>query len=325
MVIHIKVGTNISALFNRAASGENDIPCIINYVAGNSICTMLPLTSIIDTYMGRNYQEISELTNVQYSLGLSQFGSMFNHSHKGLTTDSFSKNNKYNTEYIRYIQTDSKNTCIGMMNLQYAGNYFECNNNTKSIGYAYTGGNDQNILPFGQYMQTSGINGTNYDGSNQLSNNIINITGDYISKFTSPITGISYYAKTVCSKKLDTYNNGNFWKTNLVGKSLTNAIKTENTGISGFIDNLVSFSTEDLYLVSKLSYYFCTSGITNRPAPIGLWEHNRDYITSGTFTEQAVQGTFLISDRFNMALRNEYCLSRICSRFSKIYRVFFNK
>ena len=98
-----------------------------------------------------------------FTLGVAQIGSTFNHSHKALS-ETYLKQKKYDeiSGAFEKIKVFTKDTCIGMMNPQFACNYFETNNAEKSIGYAYTSNNLQsNFLTYGQYSSKSGINGIN--------------------------------------------------------------------------------------------------------------------------------------------------------------------
>ncbi len=194
-------------------------PSLINYVAGNSTCTMLPLSSVV-LNRGTTYYSLT-LDDLQYEqnfiLGLQQVGSIFNHTHKQLSFDNASNTqiNNFNN-VINKIRTYEQDTCVGMMNLQYANNLFETNNIKNSVGYAYiTSGLSDNIIPYGQYIQTNGINGTNVDGKteNQLEN--IDLSGKCILT-ASPSTSIA--VSTFVSNDPTVYNNGNFWAANLSGR-----------------------------------------------------------------------------------------------------------
>lgn len=55
------------------------------------------------------------------------------------------------------MRTFKNDTCIGMINPQYACNLFELNDSTKSIGYAYINPNNS-YMPIGQYIQKFNLN-----------------------------------------------------------------------------------------------------------------------------------------------------------------------
>jgi hypothetical protein len=178
---------------------------------------MLPLSSIV-LNRGTTYYSLT-LDDLQYEqnfiLGLSQVGSIFNHTHKQLSFDNASDSQIHNfNNVINKIRTNEYDTCIGMMNLQYANNLFETNNIKNSVGYAYiTSGLSDNIIPYGQYIQTNCINGTNADGKNQLKNFILS---EKCILTTEKDTSIP--VSTFVSNDPTVYNNGNFWAANLSGR-----------------------------------------------------------------------------------------------------------
>lgn len=107
-------------------------PSLINYVGGNSTCTMLPLKNLRVNNEPLTIDKVELDQN--FILGTTQIGSIFNHSHKELTTDNASVEQitKFN-QLLTDIRTNTYDTCIGMMNLQMANNLFETNNIKNSI------------------------------------------------------------------------------------------------------------------------------------------------------------------------------------------------
>lgn len=300
-----------------------DRSSIINYIAGNSICTLLPLSNQTSENDGKRttLDNINFKLEKNFNIGICQFGSIFNHTHTNLIIDDSSTNIfwQYISGFLNDLRTFKNDTCIGMMNPQYACNLFELNDSTKSMGYAYINPNNA-YTPIGQYIQKYKLNGYNYNISETARAEGKNIIGKQIP--LSSENGVSLPLSTFYTDDSNVYNNGNFWITNLYNNPITYDVPTlwnlENT--AEILSSLTSINAENLSLVGLLSYYFSSqtkcfqynisSQITyaneNNAMPIGLWARPHKYTSNNeeTFSEKTNFSTFLCSDRYNYYIRN---------------------
>lgn len=320
--------TNIDWI-NITSEIYTDRSSIINYVAGNSICTMLPLSNqkYIDNFSNKigYLSEINFKTFKNFEIGVNQFGSIFNHNHKDLIINQDSSNIvwEYVSGYLNDLRTFKNDTCIGMMNQQYACNLFELNDATKSIGYAYINPTNS-YIPIGQYIQKYHLNGYNYEYNNLGKNDENRNNGNSIlgeSLLLNNKIGISVPLTQFYTDNSEIYNNGNFWINRLCDLKVTYNIPTlwSTTDLNEILKSLTSINAENLSLISLLNYYFSSQNIgynynisnpwnyTNPSfaMPIGLWSRPHKYTASN---EEAVEkthfSTFLISDRYNWYIRN---------------------
>lgn len=343
---------------NKAIYGENitntnntnntNFKSIVNYSAGNSIVVMFPLSSV---YMG---YEINNTINYDISLsnslllsepnlilGIAQVGSLFNHTHEGITSTRLDLDDldryKKRLEQLRKFKYD---TCIGMINPQYAGNLFECNDTKKSIGFQYlTDELENNVITYGQYTHNLNINGTklningtNFDGesihqtpSGTAGNILVLDLGDRNS-YPTGIVG-EQFNNISAEPSAGYYNAGTFWHKYLNDKEVHyDLINVTSANTEEFIRNLCSRSTENLYLTQLLKYYFSTNQSFESPLsalheqtnisamPIGLWSHPSMYQLKfneeNPFDSQLIHDTTIrISDRYNHAIRNKYWIN----------------
>jgi hypothetical protein len=199
-------------------------------------------------------------------LGIAQVGSLFNHTHEGITStrlDVYDLDRyKKRLEQLRKFKYD---TCIGMINPQYAGNLFECNDTKKSIGFQYlTDELENNVITYGQYTHNLNINGTNFDGksihqtpSGTAGNILVLDLGDSNS-YPTGIVG-EQFNNISAEPSAGYYNAGTFWHKYLNDKEVHyDLINVTSANTEEFIRNLCSRSTENLYLTQLLKYYFST-------------------------------------------------------------------
>jgi hypothetical protein len=272
-------------------------------------------------------------------LGIAQVGSLFNHTHKGITSTCLDVDDleryKKRLEQLRKFKYD---TCIGMINPQYAGNLFECNDSKKSIGFQYlTDELENNVITYGQYTHKLNINGTNFDGqtihqtpSGDVGNILVLDLGDSNS-YPTGIVG-EQFNNISAEPSAGYYNAGTFWHKYLndkeVNYDLINVtLNVTSANAEAFIQNLCSRSTENLYLTQLLKYYFSTNQSFESPLsalheqstnvsamPIGLWSHPSMYQLKfneeNPFDNQLIHDTTIrISDRYNHAIRNKYWIN----------------
>lgn len=240
------------------------LPSILNYIAGNSRGN---LYVDANNKLFKNGIEVTAeqcillLMNQQnFNLGICQLGSIFNHTHNGLTLDTTHDLKERLDTALNMIKTIATDPCVGMSNPQLPINLFETNNQNNSIGYTYTSisgvhnvygehNYQQKLLTQNFPLSTYNIVSMNY---NKLSSFIMK-QDEYTNNANMCLSSDMYtainaglYAKNIIDKTdKNLYNNGQFWFDRILDKNiLPNYFIVNNDNVyNNLIYNDVSQST----------------------------------------------------------------------------------
>ena len=262
---------------------------IINYVAGNSICNMIADSDKNIIFECINDNTIKQLPSslTDYTLsgsnftpGVTQIGSLFNHTHKNLIDDGTGKTISALTSILDLLTTIPDDPTIGMTNLQLPLNLFQTNDASKAIGYAYNSLNLNNndvytyniftqYVPIDIYTKISMF----YHKEQEQPFILTSYTPRDVMCLQNASGAIQ--AKKYSTDYFDGYNNGQFWYYTIIDKNIIPNILNPhdyfNIDISASIKDIaldigVKGKTSGIFLPSSKTIDFTKNGyVYNNP------------------------------------------------------------
>lgn len=321
---------------------------IINYTAGNSRCNCF----VDANHKFYNERISADITNqeinyldenqVNFKLGISQLGSIFNHTHNGLTLQTMDTGVIDRlSSIIDMMKTITPDPCIGMSNPQLPINLFETNDQNKSIGYTYTNvsadinSENNNYIKYQHKLLTQSFPLSTYNcismnynkkysfimNDDQYDDNAIMCLS---SNSFSSILGKLYSTNQVDTDDSQIYNNGQFWHKMVVDKSIIpnyaiindeNILNIDSSIISTSGTYFTSQNITNIRYACLVKNYFSDDTLlddwvipgkiskVNKTNGVGLLTHVKQYTD---YKQDVVNLEINISDRYNAAIRKRY-------------------